>query len=460
MRYKYDHLHRLISATYDNGTSFQYDYDTAGNRIVAANTPASSRIHEDAEDGDIIGWDIYDNEPPGATIANIFDHERSSRVIELTGSAASNGYRLRNEHSAYWNDIDFRVLEWSMKYSEAFTVYIAVQTKNGFRYIYYTPVDTDYLGSDTYVHHGLGSQLTDGQWHTVVRDLAYDLKQAQPDNELLAVLGFLIRGSGRVDDIKTRNALPTDLDSDGDGLTDVQEISIYGTNPYSADSDGDGVEDKTELEYWSANWSADPDGDGLINLLDPDADNDGIPDGIEIRQGTDPAVADSVPAAVIYEDAEDGDTIGWDIYDSDPAGAAITNVYDSGRASRVIELTGGGTGNGYRLRNPDGSYWNDTHFKTIEWSMQYAEPFTVYIAVQTRNGFRYLYYTPVETNKLGTDTYIHHGLGTVTQNGSWHTLTRNLTDDLKAAQPDNELVAVLGFLIRGSGRVDDIKTMK
>jgi hypothetical protein len=133
-------------------------------------------------------------------------------------------------------------------------------------------------------------------------------------------------------------------------------------------------------------------------------------------------------------------------------------VYDNDRASRVIELTGSASNNGYRLRDADSSYWDDTNFKTLEWSMKYSESFTVYIAAQTKNGFRYLYYTPVATSSLGTETYVHHGVGVTMKNGAWHTLTRNLEQDLKEAQPDNELQAVLGFLIRGSGRVDDVKT--
>ncbi len=36
-------------------------------------------------------------------------------------------------------------------------------------------------------------------------------------------------------------------DSDGDGLTDYQEIYIYKSNAYSADSDADGVEDGAEI---------------------------------------------------------------------------------------------------------------------------------------------------------------------------------------------------------------------
>ncbi|MBM9617057.1 hypothetical protein JWJ90_22640 [Desulfobulbus rhabdoformis] len=389
-----------------------------------------------------MGWDIYDNDPTGATITNVYDEERASRVIECKGNLTKNGYRLRSNDGSFWNNSTSKILEWSMSYSENFTIYIAVQTKDGFRYLYYTPVATSSLGTDTYVHHGLGSHLTDGKWHIVVRDLAYDLKQAQPDNELQAVLGFMIRGSGRVDDIKSRDTLPRDLDFDGDGLTDIQEISIYGTNPYDADSDGDSIDDKVELEFWGSNWSADPDGNGLINLLDPDADGDGIEDGIEIRQGSNPADAGSFPTLMVYEDAEDGDTVGWDIYDNDPIGGAIANVYDSERASRVIEMTGEGTSNGYRLRNPDGNYWNDTHFKTIEWSMRYTESFTVYIAVQTKDGFRYLYYTPVATSSLGTDTYVHHGLGSHLTDGKWHIVVRDLAYDLKQAQPDNERIRI------------------
>ena len=69
------------------------------------------------------------------------------------------------------------------------------------------PAATDSLGAGTYVHHGLGAQIRDGNWHTLQRDLKSDLEEAQPENELQAVLGFLIRGSGRVDDIKTRKAV-------------------------------------------------------------------------------------------------------------------------------------------------------------------------------------------------------------------------------------------------------------
>ena len=72
---------------------------------------------------------------------------------------------------------------------------------------------------------------------------------------------------------------PPVIDADGDGLFDDDETDIYGTNPNKADTDGDGMNDGDELAFWGDNWSADSDKDGLVNLVDPDSDNDGYNDG-------------------------------------------------------------------------------------------------------------------------------------------------------------------------------------
>jgi Bacterial TSP3 repeat len=106
------------------------------------------------------------------------------------------------------------------------------------------------------------------------------------------------------------------VDSDGDGLADVDEILIYGTTPTQADSDGDGLSDGTEVAMWGTAWKTDADGDGVINLLDPDADNDGVPDGVERSQGSDPADPQSVPSGgsiTLFEDdfqRADADVVG------------------------------------------------------------------------------------------------------------------------------------------------------
>jgi Malectin domain/Bacterial TSP3 repeat len=70
---------------------------------------------------------------------------------------------------------------------------------------------------------------------------------------------------------------------------------VYHTDPTKADTDGDGIPDGAEMAFWGANWNADPDGDGKINLLDADSDNNGVTDGVERSQGTNPADPKPVP---------------------------------------------------------------------------------------------------------------------------------------------------------------------
>lgn len=68
-------------------------------------------------------------------------------------------------------------------------------------------------------------------------------------------------------------------DSDGDGLSDYDEVFIYGTNPMNADTDGDGMKDGWEVLH------------GLnpkVNDAGGDADGDGVSNLTEYLQGRDP----------------------------------------------------------------------------------------------------------------------------------------------------------------------------
>jgi len=73
-------------------------------------------------------------------------------------------------------------------------------------------------------------------------------------------------------------------DSDGDGLSDLDEARVYRTDSQLADTDTDGLPDGLEIErYWTDPLAADSDGDGYL-------------DGVEVRLNTDPAEAGSHPA--------------------------------------------------------------------------------------------------------------------------------------------------------------------
>ncbi len=140
---------------------------------------------------------------------------------------------------------------------------------------------------------------------------------------ILMILGFFFAGCGSdrantsTDSNSSRGVLGVvDTDSDGDGLSDLDEENIYGTNPDNNDSDGDGLLDGDEINIYDTNvTNSDTDGDGLLDgdeiniyetnasssdtdgdcLLDsfevlnyetnasnPDTDGDTIDDGIEI----------------------------------------------------------------------------------------------------------------------------------------------------------------------------------
>lgn len=74
-----------------------------------------------------------------------------------------------------------------------------------------------------------------------------------------------------------------DIDDDNDGITDLAE---NGAPDAEADDDFDGIPNYKDADFCQLNpkgvcASFDPDGDGIINSLDLDSDNDGIPDVVE-----------------------------------------------------------------------------------------------------------------------------------------------------------------------------------
>ncbi len=156
-------------------------------------------------------------------------------------------------------------------------------------------------GTDPTVADTDGDGLDDG---FEVTDAATDPLLADTDGGSVSDgAEVLIEGTDPLD--PTDDVPPVDDDADDDGLTDIEETGIYGTDPNVADSDGDGLSDGEEVEEtFTDPLATDTDGDGLLDgeevlvyLTDPNADDtdgDGLSDGEEVEtHSTDPNAYDT-----------------------------------------------------------------------------------------------------------------------------------------------------------------------
>ena len=213
----------------------------------------SATLYEDAEDGDtsgnvppaVRGWFIYDNTPAGSVISNVFDAEKNSRVIQFVGPGnTANGYMLGDWHPTSpgtWNNTTEFNVHWCARYTTNYVVYMRVYTTvlnaagSLQRYVYYTAANSDsgLSANGYYIHHGIGTDKSNGEWHSINRDLQADLEEFEPGNTITSVTAFLIRGTGKVDDIHlTAQALKPVINLKKTLITIYDPVNLT-TNPKS-----------------------------------------------------------------------------------------------------------------------------------------------------------------------------------------------------------------------------------
>lgn len=169
-----------------------------------------------------------------------------------------------------------------------------------------------------------GDGITDDQ----EIELGLDPNSADQDND------GLVDG----DEVNRYNTDPTNPDTDGDGLSDGDEVNSYGTDPTNPDSDGDGLNDYEEVITYKTNpndANGDADGDGVSDLdeintynTDPtnaDSDGDGFTDGQEIDMGTNP----NNGTDPVFVDRDDMSTITFNFDRSNITDAAAQKLADN-----------------------------------------------------------------------------------------------------------------------------------
>ena len=161
-----------------------------------------------------------------------------------------------------------------------------------------------------------------------------------------------------------------------------------------------------------------------------------------------------------YEDAEDGLSNRWNIYEGDNT-ATISNIFDTSLNSKVISLQGNSYAHQYIIGGDyvgEANSWNDTKHNNIQWSMKNSDGFAISLVINTQNGVRYINYLNVDNDisAIGGDT-LSYGIGEDASNGEWHTYIRDVKADLLQLEPNNKLLSIEGLIVVGNMRIDNLE---
>lgn len=225
-----------------------------------------------------------------------------------------------------------------------------------------------------YVHDSTADIVARYQAASIARAGGTELKESTTDNldEVLSSLNYA--SLQRALKLKrliamNRNALSRNgevlVDSDGDGLSDIQEGEI-GTDPTLTDSDYDGISDGVEVKMGllpvpvlddmgnvvkdsfdiikGCNYEDDTDQDRLNDCEErvlgtdsciSDTDGDGLPDLVEFLQGTNPLIPED-----LADDDRDGlPNVGEVLSHTDPISADIAFQQERGYGYDIKEST-------------------------------------------------------------------------------------------------------------------------
>jgi len=289
-----------------------------------------------------------------------------------------------------------------------------------------TPVRTTTLTLDTSTitdDDGLGTFSY--QWRRSGIDIAgensisYLLVEADISQTISVVVSYTdVHGTDEVI-VSSETAVITDLDSDGDGIGDLEE----GTG----DSDGDGIPDYLDEDSDndgipdSEEGNDDSDGDGIADYLDTslDEDGDGVPDALESNNDLD-TDGDGINDA--FDDDSDNDGIS----DFDESGASgidtdgdgIDDVFDVDQTGGV-DTNGDGIDDNVGLTDSDGdgipdyidrdsdndsvpdTLENDVGLALFKTSVQVANSAKAMLAISDRDGDGIMDYLDTDSDEDG-----------------------------------------------------------
>ncbi|MDG6220277.1 MAG: M28 family peptidase [Candidatus Thermoplasmatota archaeon] len=184
-----------------------------------------------------------------------------------------------------------------------------------------------------------------------------------------------------------------------------------------------------------------------------DSDSDGLLDSEEMPGKENVFVVDRFE----YDDSPLNH--GWGIYDG--TGTIIT-VPEIERDSRVMETTSNeGTQFAISIPEPVGTPFTEAPILDhLQFDIKTGTTFWFYLQVTTNYGNYYIRYDPTDSpiDTTSYPGYIIFGIGSYIRDGKWHTITRNLQEDLNSALgPGIVYEQAKWICIRGGNyRIDNI----
>ncbi len=165
--------------------------------FLLLNTHLNAKMYEDAEDKNVIRWNILSSSKEG-TVRISYDKTKKSNVIKFEGERRQSSYILplddtNNAYPSYQKIL----FQWEMQYHKDYLILIRINTLKGVRTLIYTS-----RSIDKPFQYKLGKNSISSQWKKYTRNIRKDLQQYEPDNQLLSLQSFVIRGNGKVDNIQ------------------------------------------------------------------------------------------------------------------------------------------------------------------------------------------------------------------------------------------------------------------
>jgi len=357
------------------GKVMQIQYKLISILLILLSSILSATVYEDAEDGLIDRWSVYNNASGTASIKNVLDSTTKEKVIEFSAENMSDGFKIGGieGEAGAWDNNSETTLTWDFKYNNRSSMYVRVDTNVGAKYLYYGFGIADEVSSNgLYIRHNLGDRPANGTWLHFERDIAADVAAFFSGFTLTKINGFFVNGSGSIDNL--------------------------------------------QLTKTRANRN-------------------------------------------IYEDAEDSSTNRWRVFSNVSGIAAIENNVDAITNSRVIEFTAENMSDGFIIGGIEGEAeaWNNTTTTMMKWDFKYNNRSSIYVRVDTNHGAKYLYYGFGIADEISSNgRYIRHNLGDRPANGTWLHFERDIAADVAAFSTGNVLSAINGFVVNGSGSIDNL----